>query len=173
VKNQSPPDAPTDSTTKGVPSFDQEKLDRAAQISLQGEEDPSFVAPPEKSPGGVSPSPGEDPALEGRGERPLEQRQEDWRGLALGVFSATGTTMEIFDVGATLTDAEVQQLASAWGDCLGHFYDIKDGSKKGDIADAASTSVMIGAKKLKQIKAKKETELDSGIDPPESDDTSD
>lgn len=117
---------------------------------------PGSDASPSAGGDGWSPSAYEDPALEGEmPEKSLEEKQHEWRGLLKGVFGATGKTLDIVKAPVTLEDAEAQQLAEVWGDVLGHYYNLQDGTRKGDIAKAVAETTVIAGSKLKQIKAAK------------------
>jgi len=152
--------------------IDQETLSKARGIPLEATgEGAQFVdaharaegdgagADPPKS---LSPGAAEDPALDGAPDQTLEEKQREWRGVMLGVLKATSTTLDIIDAPVDLTSAEAEQLAEAWGDALGHFYEIRDGTKKGDVAKAVAETTVIGTAKLKQIRDAKDNHDDIG-----------
>lgn len=155
--------------------IDQETLSKARGIPLEATgEGAQFVDAPAREGGEASadtagghggslaPPAHEDPALDGAPQQSLEEKQREWRGVMLGVLKATSTTLDIIDAPVDLTSAEAEQLAEAWGDALGHFYEIRDGTKKGDVAKAVAETTVIGTAKLKQIRDAKDNHNDTG-----------
>lgn len=148
-------------------SISAEMIERAQNVPLEALDNPTFTdggqPSPEAAPAapasgdGWAPSAYEDPALDGADpNKSLQEKQREWRGLLLGVFRATSTSLKIVDAPVGFDDSEVEQLAECWGDVLGHYQDLTDGTRKGDVAKAIAETSIIGGSKLKELKAQRD-----------------
>lgn len=144
----------------------EDHITKAQNTPLDATENPVFtdgghpspeVAPAAPASGdGWTPSAFDDPALEEADpNKPLSEKQREWTGLLIGVFKASATTLDIVGSPVTLDESEAEQLAECWGDVLGHYQDLQDGTRKGDIAKAVAETSIITGSKLKQLKAQR------------------
>jgi hypothetical protein len=79
-------------------------------------------------------------------------------GLATAAVSAVPPTLRILDVAdVRLTDTETRQLGEAYGKVLRWYFEITEGTKKGDHLKAGAVTVEILQKKLEEIERNQST----------------
>lgn len=156
--NGTPSDtSPSNGPSSGSGPISPDAISRAQQSLGNGDlsADPTTTPSPERDPA-ASP----DPSVGGPASRPPtdDRRTKECVGLATAAVSAVPPTLRILDVAdVRLTDTETRQLGEAYGKVLRWYFEITEGTKKGDHLKAGAVTVEILQKKLEEIERNQST----------------